>query len=71
MTEKNKKTEKKIICMDCKVETHDFYSIQTNRGDVEKCANCYELWIIRSTRYNQTDKNRPTTEDSSKLSEQS
>jgi len=51
MKEKNTKQEKKTICIDCNIETSDFYKIQTNRGDVSKCKNCYELWIIRSTRY--------------------
>lgn len=53
MKEKKKNQEKKTICIDCNSETNDYYNIQTNRGDVPKCKNCYELWIIRSTRYNQ------------------
>lgn len=43
------------ICIDCEQETSNFYKIQTNRGDVIKCRNCYELWIIRTTRYSGND----------------
>ena len=53
MKEKNNKKKENLICIDCKKETSDFYKVPTNRGDVAKCANCYELWIIRTTRFNQ------------------
>lgn len=49
MEEKKKKPEKKL-CIMCDKETNDFYKIPTNKGHVIKCANCYELWILRSTR---------------------
>ncbi len=49
MSKKNKKTE---ICTDCENGTQDFYKISTNRGDIVKCRNCYELWILRGTRKN-------------------
>jgi hypothetical protein len=49
MEEKKKKTEKKL-CIMCECETNDFYKIPTNKGHVIKCADCYELWILRSTR---------------------
>jgi len=35
MNKKKKKREKRV---------------QTNRGDICKCANCYELWILREAR---------------------
>ena len=54
MKEKNNKKKKNCICIDCAKETSDFYKVPTNRGDVAKCSNCYELWIIRSTRFNLT-----------------
>lgn len=50
MTEKKKIQKKRETCIDCDCETDDFYKIPTNRGNIVKCANCYELWILRSTR---------------------
>jgi len=48
---KKKKPESNIkVCIDCDCETDDYYKIQTNRGNIIKCAECYELWILRSTR---------------------
>jgi len=52
MSKKNKKEKKKQICIDCKEETSDYYKVPTNRGNIIKCAKCYELWIWRSTRLN-------------------
>lgn len=49
MDKKNKKTE---ICIDCENKTQNFYKISTNRGDIVKCRDCYELWIARTTRKN-------------------
>lgn len=43
------------MCIDCEQQTSNFYKIQTNRGDVVKCRNCYELWILRTTRYSGND----------------
>ena len=54
MVEKKEKKLKKEICIDCDSETGDYYRIQTNRGYVAKCANCYELWILRSSRMTAT-----------------
>ncbi len=54
MKEKKEKIEKPHICIDCHKETNDFYKGATNRGDVCKCVDCYELWIIRSSRFNLT-----------------
>ncbi len=51
MNKKNKKTE---ICCDCSGETQDYYKVATNRGDIVKCKNCYELWVLRGTRKNST-----------------
>jgi NAD-dependent SIR2 family protein deacetylase len=45
--EKKKKKEK---CIDCEKITDNFYKIATNRGAITKCDECYELWILRSTR---------------------
>lgn len=50
MDKKKKKIQKKVECIDCKKKTTDFYKIPTNKGGIHKCANCYELWILRSTR---------------------
>ena len=50
MTEKKKKKKKIETCIDCDQPTDDFYKIPTNRGNIVKCANCYELWILRGTR---------------------
>ncbi len=51
MDKKKKKTE---ICSDCENQTQNFYKIPTNRGDLIKCRNCYELWVLRGTRKNST-----------------
>jgi hypothetical protein len=45
----DKKNEKKN-CIDCEVETDDYYPISTNRGKIFRCAECHESWIRRSTR---------------------
>jgi len=50
MGEKNKKDKKKLQCIICDCMTDDYYKIPTNKGHVVKCAECYELWILRSTR---------------------
>ncbi len=50
MVEKDKKQKKKLQCILCDCYTDDFYKIPTNKGDIVKCAECYELWILRTTR---------------------
>jgi hypothetical protein len=50
MTEKKKIEKKKETCIDCDSLTDDFYKIPTNRGNIVKCAECYELWILRGSR---------------------
>lgn len=45
-----KKEKKSVECIDCDKKTGDYYEIPTNRGYISKCAECYELWICRSTR---------------------
>jgi hypothetical protein len=50
MNKKKKKREKRVQCIDCDSPTEDYYVVQTNRGDICKCANCYELWILREAR---------------------
>lgn len=50
MQEKKKKKKKNELCILCNCETNDFYKVATNKGYVTKCANCYELWILRSSR---------------------
>lgn len=50
MNKKEKKIKKKFECVDCKKKTNDYYKIPTNKGGIYKCANCYELWIVRSAR---------------------
>jgi formylmethanofuran dehydrogenase subunit D len=49
---KNNKKKKKTTetCIDCNMPTDDYYKVPTNRGDIVKCANCYELWVLRSAR---------------------
>jgi len=44
------KKRKKQICIDCDEVTRDYYPMSTNRGKIYRCANCYELWLTRSTR---------------------
>jgi hypothetical protein len=46
----DKKKKKRHICIDCEEKTSNFYTIPTNRGNIIKCAGCYELWVMRSTR---------------------
>jgi hypothetical protein len=57
MTEKNKKTKEKIPytyekdkCIDCNEDTVNYYKIPTNRGNIIKCRDCYELWVLRGSR---------------------
>ena len=51
MIEKKQKNKKPIeTCIDCNLCTDDYYKVPTNRGDIVKCVNCYELWILRSSR---------------------
>lgn len=45
----NKKTQE---CIDCNEDTNDFYRVATNRGDIIKCRDCYELWVLRTNRAN-------------------
>ena len=52
MAKKRKKKKEKLQCIDCDKETSDFYKIPTNRGNIIKCAKCYELWMSRTTRAN-------------------
>ena len=63
MNKKNKKPEKKVQCIDCDQTTSDYYVVQTNRGDICKCANCYELWILRSSRQQTIQQIKNTTID--------
>lgn len=51
MREKNKKEKKTETCIDCNGQTNDFYKIATNRGNIIKCAECYELWVLRGSRW--------------------
>ena len=46
----DKKKKKRHICIDCEEKTSNYYKIATNRGNIIKCAGCYELWVMRSTR---------------------
>ena len=43
-------TQKKQICTDCDKKTENYYMIPTNKGNIYKCRNCYEVWITRTTR---------------------
>ena len=42
----------KIECIDCKRITDDYYSVSTNKGNIYKCTECYELSVSRDTRLN-------------------
>lgn len=42
--------QKKQNCIDCDKKTDNYYSIPTNKGNIYKCRDCYELWITRTTR---------------------
>lgn len=42
--------QKKQICIDCDKKTDNYYSVSTNKGNIYKCRDCYELWITRTTR---------------------
>ena len=57
MAKKDKKKRKKLKCIDCDQRTDDYYKIATNRGDIIKCNDCYELWVWRSVRMNYTSNN--------------
>ena len=51
MRKKEKKKKKELlICGDCELKTNDFYKIPTNKGNIVKCAPCYELWYSRKNR---------------------
>lgn len=50
MEEKKEKKIEKQNCIDCDCKTDDYYRVPTNRGYIYKCVECYELWILRSTR---------------------
>jgi len=54
MRKTNKKNRKKDlnlpVCTDCEQETDDYYAIPTNKGNIFKCAPCYELWYSRKNR---------------------
>ena len=50
MAKKDKKKKEKLKCIDCEQKSSDYYTVPTNRGNIIKCAKCYELWIWRSTR---------------------
>jgi len=52
MSKNNKKNKKNFLCIDCNEETNNYYKVQTNRGDIIKCRNCYELWMLRENRAN-------------------
>ena len=52
MDKKKKKRKKIPTCIDCNEETNNYYRVQTNRGDIIKCRDCYELWLIRENRAN-------------------
>lgn len=50
MTKKREKNKKEFECIDCEETTSDFYIVQTNKGNIYKCSNCYEDWMRRMTR---------------------
>lgn len=50
----DKKKKKIEVCIDCEKTTDNYYKIPTNRGLIVKCDNCYELWVLRSSRMNCT-----------------
>lgn len=57
MEKKDKKKKKELICIDCEDKTTNFYKIATNKGHIVKCNKCYELWMTRLVRSNNTLQN--------------
>jgi hypothetical protein len=60
---KNRKNNFLPVCTDCDKKTNDFYKIPTNKGDIVKCAPCYELWYSRKNRTIIDYVNSKTTEE--------
>ena len=50
MAKKREKKKKEFECIDCGEMTSDYYIIQTNKGNIYKCADCYEDWMRRMVR---------------------
>tara|TARA_R110000851_G_scaffold66379_1_gene150167 strand:- start:1664 stop:1876 length:213 start_codon:yes stop_codon:yes gene_type:complete len=50
MVKKRYKKKKEFECIDCEEITSDYYTIQTNKGNIYKCAACYEDWTRRMVR---------------------
>lgn len=56
----DRKKKKREVCIDCEETTGNYYAVPTNRGNIIKCANCYELWITRSVRASYGSNNNNT-----------
>ena len=42
-------------CIDCEVETTDYYPASTNRGKIFRCSNCHEQWVRTSVKMSMRD----------------
>lgn len=51
MPKKKTNKTKYIKCVDCNKKTNNYYTSSINSGKINRCSNCHELWVIRSTRY--------------------
>lgn len=49
-TEKKQK-RKEVECIECGRKTDNYYSFSINSGRINRCSECHELYILRSTRY--------------------
>jgi ribosome-binding protein aMBF1 (putative translation factor) len=43
--------KEKNECHVCGEETSDWYVVKTNKGNLYRCAECYELMYMRQQRY--------------------
>ena len=52
LTMAKKKEKKRIeICIECGEKTENYYSYSINKGKIIRCAQCHELNVIRSTKF--------------------
>lgn len=51
--------QEKINCHVCEKSTSDFYVIKTNKGNLYRCASCFETLFSRQQRDEYS--NHPTT----------
>lgn len=44
------KNKQKKFCIECDVETDDYYPASTNRGKIFRCSGCHEQWVRTSVK---------------------